>query len=136
MIARGNQQRRSPAMPKINVVYLYVGDLERSIAFYRDLLGIPLEQHATDPQWAEARLEGGVRFALHAKTATAPQVPGTVRVDFEETDLEGRVERLRAAGVRVGSIEREDWGESVEVVDPDGYVIDLFRPPASHPAAG
>lgn len=122
-------------MPKINVVYLYAGDLERSIAFYRDLLGIPLEQHATDPQWAEARLEGGVRFALHARTQTAPQVPGTVRVNFEETDLEGTVERLRAAGVRVGPIEREDWGESVEVFDPDGYVIELFRPPASPTAA-
>ena len=27
----------------ISVVYLYVRDLERSLAFYRDLLGIPLE---------------------------------------------------------------------------------------------
>ncbi len=63
-------------------------------------------------------------------------MPGTVRVNFEEADLEGTVERLRAAGIRVGPIEREDWGESVEVFDPDGYVIELFRPPTSHqPAA-
>lgn len=58
-------------------------------------------------------------------------MPGTVRVNFEESDLEAMVERLRAAGTRVGPTEREEWGESVEVVDPDGYVIELFRPPAS-----
>ena len=27
----------------LSVVYLYVTDMERSLAFYRDLLGIPLE---------------------------------------------------------------------------------------------
>jgi catechol 2,3-dioxygenase-like lactoylglutathione lyase family enzyme len=121
-------------MPRINVVYLYVGDLDRSIAFYRDHLGIPLKRHATDPHWAEAHLDTGIRFALHASgPSLRPQVPGTVRVNFEESDLEGMVERLRAAGTRVGPIEREEWGESVEIFDPDGYVIELFRPPASQP---
>ena len=121
-------------MTRINVVYLYVGDLDRSIAFYRELLGIPLERHATDPLWAETHLEGGIRFALHAGgPSLRPQVPGTVRVNFEERELEGTVERLRSAGTRVGPIEREEWGESVEVFDPDGYVIELFRPPASQP---
>jgi catechol 2,3-dioxygenase-like lactoylglutathione lyase family enzyme len=125
-------------MPKINAVYLYAGDLDRSIAFYRDLLGIPLERHATDPHWAEAHLEGGIRFALHASgQRLRPQVPGTVRVNFEDADLERTVERLRAAGTRCGPIEREDWGDSVEIFDPDGYAIELYRPPSLQlPAAG
>src|SRR5919106_1305378 len=79
----------STTMPRINVVYLYVGDLDRSIAFYRDHLGIPLKRHATDPHWAEAHLDPGIRFALHASgPSLRPQVPGTVRVNFEESDLE------------------------------------------------
>ena len=45
----------------ISVVYLYVRDMERSLAFYRDLLGIPLEG---DEHWAEAAFPGGTRFAL------------------------------------------------------------------------
>ncbi len=123
-------------MAKINAVYVYASDLDRSVAFYRDLLGIPMERHPTDPHWAQAHLEGGTRFALHATGGRLqPQVPGTVRVDFEEIDLEARVKRLRAAGVPVGPIERADWGDSVEVVDPDGYVIKLFRPPGHRPSA-
>src|SRR2546423_14356098 len=49
-----------PLVSRINVVYLYVREMERSLAFYRDLLGIPL---AGDDDWQEADL--GVRFALH-----------------------------------------------------------------------
>jgi predicted enzyme related to lactoylglutathione lyase len=40
----------------ISVVYLYVRDMERSLAFYRDLLGIPLEG---DGHWTEATFPGG-----------------------------------------------------------------------------
>ena len=46
----------------ISVVYLYVRDMERSLAFYRDLLGIPLEG---DEHWSETTFPGGARFALH-----------------------------------------------------------------------
>ena len=117
---------------RISVVYLYVSDLERSLTFYRDRLGLPLARDAADPHWAEATLEGGTRFALHAAgAATQPQVPGTVRVNFEVAEIDAAVDRLTAAGVRVGEIEREPWGQMVELFDPDGYAIELFRPPGS-----
>ena len=45
----------APLVRNVNVVYLYVSDMERSAAFYRDLLGIPLEG---DDDWQEARLGG------------------------------------------------------------------------------
>jgi len=32
-----------PLVSRLNVVYLYVSEMERSLGFYRDLLGIPLE---------------------------------------------------------------------------------------------
>lgn len=119
-----------PITDRINLVYLYVRDVERSIAFYRDVLGLPIVRDEHDPHWAEAKLPGGVRFALHAAGAgTQPQTPGTVRVDFEVANLDAAVERLRAAGVRVGEVEREPWGAVAEVVDPDGYTIDVFEPP-------
>src|SRR5207247_1354844 len=46
---------------RLNVVYLYVSDMQRSLSFYGDLLGIPLEG---DEHWQEAPL-GSMRFALH-----------------------------------------------------------------------
>lgn len=120
----------APLVRGISVVYLYVSDLSRSFAFYRDLLGLPLEADADDPHWAEATTEGGVRFAIHlAGPETSPQTPGTVRVNFEVADIDAAVERLRGAGVTVGEVEREPWGSMAEVVDPDGYVVELYCPP-------
>jgi lactoylglutathione lyase len=115
---------------RLSVVYLYVRDLDRSLRFYRDLLGIPLETDAHDPDWAEAQLPGGVRFALHqtGPASAAPQTPGTIVVDFATSDLDAAMERLRAAGVRLGRVMHEDWGSACEVFDPDGYRIDLFTP--------
>lgn len=115
---------------RISVVYLYVVDMNRSLAFYRGVLGIPLEADSEDPNWAEAVLEGGVRFAVHrAGRDNPPQVAGTVRVNFEVADIQAAAEELRAAGVSVGEVVRETWGSSVEVTDPDGYIVELYAPP-------
>ena len=121
----------TPLVSRINVVYLYVRDIERSLSFYRDVLGIPLESDESDPNWAEARLENGLRFALHAAhEGVGPLGGGTVRVNFEVEDVDAAVERLRAAGVEVGPIHREDYGSHCEFVDPDGYRFDVYQPPA------
>jgi catechol 2,3-dioxygenase-like lactoylglutathione lyase family enzyme len=115
----------------VDVVYLYVADAERSLAFYRDELGIPLEQDEHDSDWFEARLPSGVRFALHvAHEARQPQ-PGTLEISFRAEDLEGTVKRVREAGFEAGPVRREFWGDLCEVTDPDGYRIGLFRPPSS-----
>ncbi len=119
-----------PITDRISVVYVYVSDVGRSVAFYRDLLGIPLVSDEHDPAWAEAQLPGPLRFALHrAHPGAEPQTPGSVRINFETQDVAAAAERLRAAGVRVGEILREEWGSAVDVYDPDGYRIELFQPP-------
>jgi lactoylglutathione lyase len=116
---------------RINVVFFYVRDLERSLGFYRDLLGIPLETDASG-DWAEATFPDGTRFALHAAGdgGAADVGSGTIKVDFEVADIDEASEQLRAEGVDVGEIEREFWGSACEVVDPDGYRIQLYQPPA------
>src|SRR5688572_20495674 len=98
---------------RINVVYLYVRDMERSTAFYRDVLGIPLEG---DGDWIEATFPDGVRFALHQHGDVSP---GTINVDFEVADFDDAVGRLRAAGVEVGEIAREQFGCFAGFTDPD-----------------
>jgi lactoylglutathione lyase len=119
-----------PLVSRISVVYLYVRDLQRSLRFYRDLLGLPMESDAQDADWAEAHLPGGYRFALHeiGPSSATPQTPGSIVVDFETDDFDAAVERLRAAGVRLGRVMHERWGSVCEVFDPDGYRIGLFKP--------
>jgi catechol 2,3-dioxygenase-like lactoylglutathione lyase family enzyme len=110
----------------ISVVYLYVRDLEAAIAFFRDRLGIPLEQY--DASWAEAAL-GETRFALHAWHEGAPE-PGSggARINFRVEDVDAWAARLREAGVEVGPIERAEYGAHCDVVGPEGYVVSLFAP--------
>jgi predicted enzyme related to lactoylglutathione lyase len=117
----------TPLVSRVSVVYLYVSDMERSLRFYRDLLGIPLEG---DEDWAEAAL-GGTRFALHATHEGIGELSaGTIHVSLEVADADAAAERLRAESVETHETMRDEWGTAVEVVDPDGYRVYLFQPPA------
>ena len=116
----------SPLVSKVNVVYLYVTDMERSAAFYRDLLGIPLEG---DEHWQEATI-GGTRFALHHTHEGMGELSaGTIHLNLEVADVDDAAERLRATGVDVEETMREDWGAALRFRDPDGYELYLFQPP-------
>jgi lactoylglutathione lyase len=117
-----------PLVNRLNVVYLYVSEMERSLGFYRDLLGIPLEG---DSDWQEAAL-GGTRFALYlAHEGIGPLSSGSVHVNLQVADLDTATERLRAAGVEVEETMRDDWGAAARITDPDGYQLYLFQLPAS-----
>jgi len=115
-----------PLVTGISVVYLYVSDMARSAAFYRDVLGIPLEG---DDDWQEAPL-GAVRFALHrTREGIGALSSGTVHVNLQVEDVDVAAERLSAAGVEAGETMRDDWGAALEVRDPDGYRLYLYQPP-------
>ena len=118
----------TPLVSRVSVVYLYVSDMERSLRFYRDLLGIPLEG---DEDWSEATL-GGTRFALHATREGIGELSsGTIHVSLEVADADAAAERLRAEGIEARETMRDQWGTALEVVDPDGYRVYLFEPPSS-----
>ena len=115
-----------PLVKGLSVVYLYVRDFERSLSFYRDVLGLAFD--ASDG-WAEAHLAGGMRFALHAAhDGVSDFSSGSMHLDFAVGDIDAAAARLRAAGVRVGEIYREPYGSHCTFVDPDGYELELFQP--------
>jgi len=118
--------RAAPLVTKVNVVYLYVSDMERSASFYRDMLGIPLDG---DEHWQEASL-GGTRFGLHqTHEAIGPLSAGTIHLNLEVDDIDAAADRLAAAGVDVEETMRDDWGAALRISDPDGYELYLFQPP-------
>jgi len=115
-----------PLVSRISVINLYVSDMERSAAFYRDVLGMPLEG---DGDWQEASIDG-VRFALHrTREGIGELSSGTIHVNLQVDDVDAAAERLRAAGVEFGEVMRDDWGAALEVSDPDGYRLYLYQPP-------
>ena|SRR5688572_21422520 len=112
------------------VVFVYVKDIARSVAFYRDVLGIPLERDERDGDWYEHRFPSGVRFGMHTAHAGAmPQPPGSIVVDFAIDDVDTALARLERAAVQVRSVMRERWGSTIEVADPDGHRIQLYAKP-------
>jgi len=120
----------TPLARDLEIVFVYVSDMDRSVFFYRDLLGIPLEQDAHDSDWYAGRLPSGVRFGLHgAHEGAQPQPPGSVVIDFRIDDVDEAVARLERAGVRIESVMRERWGSTVQIADPDGHRIQLFARP-------
>ena len=119
--------RAVPALAsRINVVYLYVRDLERSLAFYRDVLGIPLEDQ--DGHWAEARLDG-LRFALHAADEAQP---GTVWIDFEVDDIDAALGKtVELGGSVLRGAEDTPYGRLAAAADPTRAQFKLVAPNAT-----
>ena len=118
-----------PLVAGLSVVYLYVKDIDRASAFYRDVLGLALEG---DEHWREITFQNGVRFALHLWDEGAPEIaPGTIAVDFEVADIDETAQRLREAGVEIGEIHRQPYGSFLTFVDAEGYRLELYQPAAS-----
>jgi catechol 2,3-dioxygenase-like lactoylglutathione lyase family enzyme len=110
----------------LNQVTLPTTDLDRSVAFYRDM-GFTLIVHSP-PRYARFECpDGDATFSLHA--VERPVEASGVVVYFECADLDARVDRLRAQGfvfARLPTDERWLWREA-RLLDPSGNVICLYR---------
>ena len=120
-------------MQRIDYVILYVGDLDVSIAFYRDVFGMALK--FTEHGYAEFATEGA-RFALYDRALLPGLIGREARaggpageIAFVVADVDAEAQRLRAAGVEIlsGPVDRP-WGQrTLHVGDPDGHVVELAQ---------
>ena len=111
-------------MPRLAYSILFVSDLERSIAFYRDTIGLPFK--FSNESYAEFATDGA-KFALYGR----PQLPELLgREAPAGRDPDREHDRLRRAGVEVLAPPTDrPWGErTLHVADPDGNVVELTRP--------
>jgi catechol 2,3-dioxygenase-like lactoylglutathione lyase family enzyme len=125
---------------EIDHVTLVVEDLERSRAFYVDLLGM---RHVERPSfgfpghWFQAGKTQIHLIEAHEKSSPAglPEISGAaapgrvMHFAFAVADCAQATARLKAAGVRVrGTGVRPDGFDQVWCHDPDGHVVELFSP--------
>ncbi len=122
----------------IDHVTLVVDDLERSAAFYVDLLGMRRVERPGfnfPGLWFQAGSSQIHLILKHDKSSyvglpDAPPEAGAGRVfhfAFEVADCQIAVDRLKTAGVRVrGTGLRPDGCHQVWCYDPDGHVVELF----------
>jgi lactoylglutathione lyase len=113
-------------------VILYVSDLDTSVAFYRDVAGLP--HRFTDAGYAEFDT-GSTRFALFEKRRAEWLTGGPVRpgpageVVLLVENVDAVAAELRSRGIPLLS-EAADrpWGHrTVHVADPDGFVVEFAQ---------
>lgn len=122
-------------------VILAVADVDRSVAFYCDMLGFAVEAVYDDPPYATLAL-AGARLSLAEQGHPAEDRPGielaapadTSRADamlvLEVEDARAEHARLDERGVRFLAEPYEPpWGGCrFFCLDPDGYLVEIEQP--------
>jgi catechol 2,3-dioxygenase-like lactoylglutathione lyase family enzyme len=130
----GFESQKEAAMPSsppssklklsFDAVFYYVTDMEASIAFYRDTLGLPLVSHDFV---ACFDLDGVLVELVPAPPGTMFPGNGNARLCFEVSDLKETVAQLHACGVATTEMQHKKGGELAFFRDPDGNELCLWQ---------
>ena len=98
-------------------------DVERAVAFYRDVLGLPASE------FTEGEVEApNVTLSFWNPERDGEEfVPNVAGVALRVDDVDAAVEEIRAAGAEVVGIEDSGVCHMGFVKDPDGNVLILHR---------
>jgi lactoylglutathione lyase len=117
---------------QIDYVMIGVSNMERSVAFYKDILGIPLKYKTNE--WTEFQT-GTTTLALHLSKARIDPatmqreiIAGTSSIGFTVADLDKTYQELKSKNVRfvMEPKIRADEGIKLAVcLDPDGMEISI-----------
>lgn len=126
---------------ELDHIVLWSADVDRSVAFYRDVLGCAVERY---DEWRDGqvffpsvRLSGSTLIDVFpgGVDGVGQQAPRNLHhfcLHVECGDMAALAESLRTRGVAVEGEPSERWGArgdgtSIYVQDPDGNVIELKR---------
>ena len=114
---------------RVNYAIVFVSDMQRSVAFYRDVIGLPLKFDS--PEWSEFATEGAT-LALHrSEEASAGEdgsdLPaGRCRPGLSVRDLAGFHDRMVEHNVICLQQPNDLFGAKVaQYLDPDGLTISV-----------
>lgn len=115
---------------RVNYAIVFVGDMERAVSFYRDVVGLPLKFQS--PGWTEFATEGAT-LALHSAETpgTLDEPPehapaGRCRPGLNVPNLDEFHQRMISNGVPCIQEPTKVFGARVaQYRDPDGLVISV-----------
>lgn len=115
----------------LNWITLRVRDLETSISFYHDILGLPIQRRfeSRGKQIAMLGSDTQPKIELIQGSEQTVQPENGVSVGFEVESLETVMEELRHKGLTIarGPITPNPRLSFFYVVDPDGFEIQLAQ---------
>lgn len=122
-----------PHINKVAHVVLAVSDVERSKAFYRDVLGMELISDRPDDGPSAFLSFGTQHHDIALFQAPAGATLGTLRVvhialqvDGGPAELKEMMERVQDAGVETTSPVTHGITNSVYFSDPDGHTFEIY----------
>lgn len=115
---------------RVNYAIVFVSDMSRSVAFYRDVIGLPLKFQS--PDWTEFFTEGAT-LALHKSDGPNPErdstpqsVAGRCRPGMSVADLNAFHQRMIEQKVPSLQEPKEVFGVRIaQYADPDGLAISV-----------
>jgi lactoylglutathione lyase len=123
---------------RFNMIGLFVKDLKKMVAFYRDVMGVEIEWDGVGP-YAEFKHEG-IRFAMYERAqlpgllGQTPEYPKRLNGTFELAINVGdpaKVDKKFDEVIAKGAMEiykprNEPWNmRSAMVTDPEGNLIEI-----------
>jgi predicted enzyme related to lactoylglutathione lyase len=113
----------------IAAVWLPVSDMSRAVSFYRDVLGLDVEEQG--PDWSEVDANG-VKLGLNGREAASEHSDGGAVVSFQpDGGIETEVAALTNKGVTfTGGISDHEWGRIIPFKDSEGNDLQLYSPPS------
>ena len=132
--ARPSPARPIPAGVSIGHIHLKVADLERAIAFYRDVLGFEVTDRYG--RFAAFLSAGGYHHHIGLNTWESrggpPPPAGTTGLYHAailyptRADLADALRRLLAHGIRIDGASDHGVSEAIYLRDPDGNGLELY----------
>jgi len=115
-------------MPPLSMVMLGVRDLDKSVSFYRDRLGIQVRQQFPGFAFLDT---GSVSVILsEALAKNSPTVAGATEVIFNVEDVRASAEELEKKGIEFVRAPHQVNGPmwAANFRDPDGHLLTVFGP--------
>lgn len=120
---------------QIDYTMIIVSDMNRSVEFYRDKLGIPLKFQS--PDWTEFQtgattlaLHGGGVRQDHAPAGDPSKQAGTCSIGFNVEDVDKTYAELQARGIMFVMPPTQREGEGIKLavcIDPDGLPVSFAQ---------
>ena len=111
-----------------------VSDMDKSIYFYQDVLGMEVIEQKTSPRGSKLvflkfpDMDCELELCSFPDSGSVHVPEDLVHLAFEVDDLEACIEKLNAAGVPIteGPLETSNGTKFIFTEDPDKYEIELM----------
>ena len=117
---------------KIAYIWVPTTDMDRAVAFYKDVLGFKLLFKRED--WSEFEI-GGQRLAL-CKVDTLHPSKTSPGVSFMAQPIEQVIDTLSGKGVTfIEELKVYPYGKLIHFQDPDDNILGFYEPPPGNNAS-